>query len=333
MSKEIKNQKLCTQGRESQGCNLSCSTCNEDLSYRLSLNVESGIGIDEFVEHMKETDIGPVGACAICGKNYVYGGFNPHPIIKDKDARCCARCYCEKIKEARDEADCSIINESKGRMPKDTLSLHKNPNIIVNHVKRVDTMRVVSALKNHLDSETIYDFVDAEYQAPFFIFKQAGTDEVVKIDRRKITSSNFAANNVLLICVDDEYGPWRFYPYDDALDNFIFNPHVRRAFESHKIADCLLQAARLEGFANNALDISEDSNSRVYVRFRTGQKLEDGENPSDTCGYCFEIIVGTYNDTGFVTCADGIFLPLENSEDIIKTLAHGLMQKLLSVKA
>jgi hypothetical protein len=76
---EIKNN-VCKEGKP-KVATYPASTCNEDLFYRLSLNVESRVGIDEFVEHMKETDIGPVGACAICGKNYVYGGFNPHLII------------------------------------------------------------------------------------------------------------------------------------------------------------------------------------------------------------------------------------------------------------
>ena len=36
--------------------------------------------------------INPTGTCCICGKEYVLGGYNPFPVVEDRDARCCRSC-------------------------------------------------------------------------------------------------------------------------------------------------------------------------------------------------------------------------------------------------
>jgi hypothetical protein len=71
------------------------------------------ISLDEFINHIKERGIGPVGTCAICGGNYVFGGNNPRPVATGKNDRCCARRNEEIVMPARFKAVEDSLNTPK----------------------------------------------------------------------------------------------------------------------------------------------------------------------------------------------------------------------------
>ncbi|MCL2703073.1 MAG: hypothetical protein FWE91_05640 [Defluviitaleaceae bacterium] len=201
MSNKLMNQAVCLNKSEASNPDYFRYMCDDDLAYILRQEETENIDLGKFIEHMKEFDIGSVGICAICGKHYTYGGHNPHPVVKDEGARCCARCYDRIVNKARSKVTSEILYKSKGRKPNDDFKLHANPNIIVNHVKRVDVMKVIAAPPVLVNNKSTFTFVDAEYKAPFFIFKQADTDDVVTIDKRRIVMSHFGANCMLYIYV------------------------------------------------------------------------------------------------------------------------------------
>ena len=75
----------------------------EELNYHISRWVNkqgSNFNIHELIKFI-EHGIGPVGTCAICGKGYIWGGYNPRPVVTDNDARCCEKCAVEVIQPAR----------------------------------------------------------------------------------------------------------------------------------------------------------------------------------------------------------------------------------------
>jgi len=86
MNREESGIKSCARGNIMNSGD-SYSNCNDDLIYSL-LKKESlkNVDVANFIKHQKEYGINPVGTCAICGRNYTYGGNNPRPVVKDKAA-------------------------------------------------------------------------------------------------------------------------------------------------------------------------------------------------------------------------------------------------------
>jgi len=197
-------------------------------------------------------------------------------------------------------------------------------------------MRVVAAPTSPAGEEAIYNFVDAEYQAPFFIFKQAGTDEVVRIDRRKITISNFAADNALLIYVDDEYGPWRFCPYYEDEGDCDSTSNVNRSLRPHELKELLVETAMIESCINVLLSDDADSVARAYVRFRPSNKGDKKGNQDNPFSHWLDVSVGDDNEQFFVASfSDTLTYPrlLDEaiSKDIITVIAHELMKRLFTI--
>lgn len=251
------------------GCpNSPYSVYDDDLAYILSQEDTERIDLTKFVEYMKEFDIGPVGICSICNKHYTYGGYNAQPVVDGKSARCCTRCHDEIVEIERSEETSNILHKTIGRKPLYLHKLHSNPGIIINHVERVDTMRVIAAPQIRGGDETIYDFVDAEYQDPFFIFKQADSNDVVIIDKRKIISSYFLANHELLIHVEGEFGPWRFCPYYDEISERKSSSKGNNPLHPQELKDHLVRTAVIESYTNQLLSIGDSSIARAYVRLK-----------------------------------------------------------------
>ena len=149
MLNEVMNP-VVSLNKSEAGCpNPPYSVYDDDLAYILDQEEKETeyIHFGKFIEHMKEFDIGPVGICAICDKHYTFGGHNPHPVIKDEGARCCTCCYDEIVKKARREITSEILDASRGRKPSSMFGLHSNPNIIVNYIRKFDTIRAITAPK------------------------------------------------------------------------------------------------------------------------------------------------------------------------------------------
>lgn len=99
--KEAENITKCACGKPMKATALACVKCSEDLNYIIKKrSTEDGsiytltgkITLEQFLDYIKETGLGSVGKCVFCGGNYVLGGNNPRPVVKDADARCCAQC-------------------------------------------------------------------------------------------------------------------------------------------------------------------------------------------------------------------------------------------------
>ena len=321
-----KHMDKCTCGNQNMVCDLSCHKCDDDLAYCLAKTVEEGFDVAKFVKHMKEYAIGPVGTCAICGRNYVFGGNTPRPVVNDECARCCAACHAEVVIPMLTEAAFSEKRGfGKGVKRKFAGRPNLSPQGIVRFVRDVGMTSVTEGGKTfETQGKFKYNISDAEYNAPFITFKKVGTDEVVSIDARKILWSSLRANGNLSIGLDGEWGEWLLWADRNEDEGINVNPGDEDKLHPLMTKSRLERAAELEAYINNELVINMDSKIRIYVRLRNRQTLND---------YRYEIIVGSSDELHFVTYADCMFIQPDDccggiSADIIRNLARELVLKL-----
>lgn len=101
----------CECGNLMLSSDTACKSCMRDLKNRIKKDTADEAKINEFLKAVKS--IGSVGKCAICGENYVWGGYNPSPVIEDKEFRCCSYCNDNEVMTARFEAVVSKARENK----------------------------------------------------------------------------------------------------------------------------------------------------------------------------------------------------------------------------
>jgi hypothetical protein len=314
-------------------CDLTCSKCDQDLAYYLNRNIKTGLDVPRFIDHMKDHGFGPVGTCVICGKNYVYGGNNPSPVVKDEGARCCFACHDEVVIPTRTESVYSVKGGfGKGIKRKWAGSPNLSPLGIVQYVRDAGIVKVRPAGKTReTQNGSSYYITDAEYNAPFIIFKRSDTDEVVTIDAQKILRSQLTRGDIR-IELSGEWGDWLLYANYDEGSDIRFRRNVNEPLNPHEVKFCLLRAAHLEANLNNALDIKEGSDVRVYARFRTGQMSDKDQL---TYYHRFEVMVGNTDNHIPMIYADGMY-HLSEGDSLypkmeMKDLTRGLMRHLLPV--
>jgi hypothetical protein len=184
------------------------------------------------------------------------------------------------------------------------------------------------------DEESTFYFVDAKYKAPFFIFRQAGCDDVVTIDKRNIEASFFGGNNELIIHVRGEL-PWSFYPYYDEIIEHNLSLEGANSLQPHEMKYFLVKAAEIESDINARLEIDDGSVVRAYVRLRPFNNREKVCNPDNTYGYCYDLVVGNDNWQHLIISFQDIFTGSIRyhgyiSEDAMRFIARGLMKYLFT---
>ena len=82
-----------------------CAGCKRDLLHHMieRLFLVGDYNLIEFLNEVKEKGMGGVGKCCLCCWNYVFDGYDPDPVVTDKSARCCLRCYEETVIPALSE--------------------------------------------------------------------------------------------------------------------------------------------------------------------------------------------------------------------------------------
>jgi hypothetical protein len=298
----------------------NCVNCDKDLSHFLLHSGEKGhIDVANFINHMKEFDIGPIGTCAICGKIYAYGGHNPRPFLKDENARCCSLCHDEGVIPTRIQ---SVHSANKGAKKKSAENL--GPQAIVKYVLDAGRVKLISHPINRGDSVSKYDIISAEYNEPFITFKQSNGGDDIMIDAKTIDSSYLGATHRNDIFRDfnhrNEYNRFRLCADYDEAEEFDFMADNDRPLKPHEIRACLMRAAELESYINYwKFNISPDSEIRTYVRFRTGKVLN-----KNNYSHLFEILIGNRDESNPIIYANGIFIPLKASKDSISLIKDKL---------
>ena len=217
------------------------------------------------------------------------------------------------------------------------------PADIIEYVRNAGTVKVIpGAIKCEDQHKFRYDVVDAEYNAPLITFKQANSDDVLTIDKRKIRMSFYGpTNNEMIIYVGGEYGCWRICANYDEAEEFDFRPSGKEPLKPHEVRACLRRAASLESGINKELGFNEDSKLKIYVRFHSEVIKEDNDSndsepPSCVYDYKFKMMVGS-NDEKAVPYTDDISLDLGTygrwfeSMRLVRELIFGLMRNLLPV--
>jgi hypothetical protein len=314
MAKDAKNQMMCALN-----CNLSCSMCDDDLIGYLSEWSCKGVNVTEFIRHMEEWGIGPVGKCAICNGNYIYNGNNPRPVVKEEGTRCCLRCHNEIVNPARIEVLNASEDGVKQKRTKKTTNKLK-PTGIVNYIRSTGKVKLISnTVKLDKPVNEIYDIISAEYNAPFIMLIQADTDDVITIDERKIFWSTESRGELSILFkseCDHWNGHWRLCADYEEANIFGSRSNSCEPFKPHELKTALLRAAVLEAHLNKELEIDDNSSNKVFVRLRCGQIFhEDGnENSGELfAGYYFEVIIGSKDNGNPNTCVGGIYFPLDTN--------------------
>jgi len=263
---------ICTKRFTCSGkCDSACTLCNADLIAYLSKDSLKGVNVTSFVEHMRNTGIGPVGVCSICGQRYTFGGNNPSPVVTDVDARCCKRCRDEVVVPELFTRTDNMIGGlgSKQKKKHASRTWKLPPEIIVQFVRDVGRPVLISSKQSYEADRLRYDIIDAEYNAPFLTFKRVDSDDVVTIDEEKIHSMYFEGSDCQLrIKVYGEVDAWRLHSNYDETRNFDFRPSGDEPLKPYEVKAVLLKAAELEAYINKSLDYADASCDRVYVRFR-----------------------------------------------------------------
>lgn len=118
MVNEIEKTKLCACGATIELDMLACSDCCKALVEYIvremkRLDVPSfHIGcytLAEFLEEILENGIGRSGQCYVCGKHYLYGGYETRHV--DEDCVCCEDCFIS-IECESDEEAIELLSES-----------------------------------------------------------------------------------------------------------------------------------------------------------------------------------------------------------------------------
>ena len=108
---KMSNPEVCDCGNFKNKKDMVCNECWLDLhdlikshyftfqndGNLIMVNSVGKLEYSEFYEDIRLHGVGPVGKCAICGRNYIFGGTSPKPVIIDDDARCCVKCEKEVV--------------------------------------------------------------------------------------------------------------------------------------------------------------------------------------------------------------------------------------------
>ena len=99
------HREVCTCGNPTNRGGYVCDNCADDCVAWFMLYDGDN---QEYFEYVFRQPIDSTGQCAICEKNYILGGYNPHPVVDEKKARCCTHCNNTIVIPERMKRICQI---------------------------------------------------------------------------------------------------------------------------------------------------------------------------------------------------------------------------------